>query len=215
MGGKRGYGPTHSQNIEKHFLGIPNTQVVVINPRHAPKEIYDSVLQTIEKPTLIIENKLDYTRKDTPSKSKGGYKYYKNSSHIYDLKYSIISKKPDITVVCWGGLVCDIEEVINDITEREEIIVEMIVPTMIYPLNIKPFEDSIKKTKRLLIVEDDSSFGSLGSEIIAQLSLLNHDFRSIQLNTSDDIIPSSKILEKNHYVSNQEVYEAMKDLFLL
>ena len=110
---------------------------------------------------------------------------------------------------------CDIEEVINDITEREEIIVEMIVPTMIYPLNIKPFEDSIKKTKRLLIVEDDSSFGSLGSEIIAQSSLLNHDFRSIQLNTSDDIIPSSKILEKNHYVSNQEVYEAMKDLFLL
>ena len=215
MGGKRGYGPTHSQNIEKHFLGIPNTQVLAINPRHAPKEIYSNVLQTIENPTLIIENKLDYTRRDTPKISESNYKYYKNNSHIYDLKYSIINKEPDITVVCWGGLVCDLEEIIIDITEREEIIVEMIIPTVIYPLNIKSIEESILKTKKLLIVEDDNPFGTLGSEIISQLSRLNHDFRSFQLNTSDDIIPSSKLLEKDHYVSNQEIYESMKELFLL
>ena len=215
MGGRRGYGPTHSQNIEKHFIGIPNTQVLAINPRHGPKEIYNKILQTIDKPTLIIENKLDYTRKDTPKKSISNYKYYKNDSQIYDLKYAIMKEEPDITVVCWGGLVCDAEEIINDITEREEIIVEMIIPTMIYPLNIKSIEESVLKTKKLLIVEDDNSFSTLGSEIIAQLSRLNCDFRCIQLNTLDDIIPSSKLLEEKHYVSNQDVYNSMKELFLL
>jgi 2-oxoisovalerate dehydrogenase E1 component len=215
MGGKRGYGPTHSQNIEKHFLGIPNTQVIAINPRQAPKEIYNVILQTIDKPTLIIENKLDYTRKDTPKKSISNYKYYKNNFPIYDLKYSIIDDDPDITVVCWGGLVCELEEIINDLTEREEIIVEMIIPTMLYPLNINSIVDSVLKTKKMLIIEDDSSFGTLGSEIIALLSRSNYEFLSIQLNTSDDIIPSSKLLEEKHYVSKQEIYDEMKRLFLL
>lgn len=215
MGGRRGYGPTHSQNIEKHFIGIPNTQVLAINPRHAAKEIYSRLLKSIDKPTLIIENKLDFTKKDTPVQSKSGYKYYKNNSLIYDLKYSISNEEPDITVVCWGGLVCDAEDVINKVTEIEEIVVEMIVPTMIYPLNIEPIKESILKTKKLIVIEDDSPFSTLGSEIIAQLSLLNCDFHSIKINTLDDIIPSSKILEEQHYPSNKDIFNSIKELFLL
>ena len=215
MGGKRGYGPTHSQNIEKHFLGIPNTQIICINPRHKVKEIYDKVIQTADKPTLIIENKLDYTRKDTPMVSKSNYKYYKSNSFIHDLKYSIMNEEPDITIVCWGGLVYDIEKSINDLIDKEEIVAELIIPTSLYPLNIECIVESVSKTKKLLIVEDDSSFSTLGSEIIAQLKLLNYDFRCIQLNAADDIIPSSKILEERHFVSNEVVYERMKELFLL
>ena len=215
MGGKRGYGPTHSQNLEKHFLGIPNTQVIAINPRHAPKEIYNTLLQTINKPTLVIENKLDYTRKDMPKKSYSNYVYYKNNLPIYDLKYALINEDPDITVVCWGGLVCELEEIINDLTEKEEIIVEMIVPTLLYPLNINPIEESVTKTKKMLIIEDESAFGTLGSEIIAQLSRSNYEFQSILLNTADDIIPSSKLLEEKHYVTKQKIFNEMKRLFLL
>ena len=214
MGGKRGYGPTHSQNLEKHFLGIPNTQVIAINPRHAPKEIYNTLLQNINKPTLVIENKLDYTRKDVPIKSNNNYIYYKNNLSIYDVKYSLINEDPDVTVVCWGGLVCELEEIINDLTEKEEIIVEMIVPTLLYPLNIDPIEESIIKTKKMIIIEDESAFGTLGSEIISQLSQSNYKFQSIILNTEDDIIPSSKILEEKHYVSKLKIYNEIKRLFL-
>src|SRR6202163_40583 len=32
MGGRRGYGPTHSQTLEKHFLGVPGLWVVAPNP---------------------------------------------------------------------------------------------------------------------------------------------------------------------------------------
>ena len=215
MGGKRGYGPTHSQNLEKHFLGIPNTQIISINPRHGPKEIYDSLFQTINKPTLVIENKLDYTRKDIPKKSYSNYVYHKNNISIYDIKYSIVNEDPDITVVCWGGLVCDLEEIINDLTEKEEIVVEMIVPTLLYPLNISPIEESISKTQKMLIIEDESAFGTLGSEIISQLSQSNFVFQSILLNTADDIIPSSKLLEEEHYVTKKKIFNEMKNLFLL
>ena len=214
MGGKRGYGPTHSQNIEKHFLGIPNTQIIVINPRNNPKDIYDTLLNTIKIPTLVIENKQDYARENLPKTSACNYEYYKNNLELPDLKYAT-DEDPDITIVCWGGLVVELEEIINDLTESEEIIVEMIVPTMIYPLRMSPIEESLLKTGKLLIVEDDTSFSSLGSEIISQLSIANFDFKAIKLNTKDEIIPSSKILEDKHYPTRDEIFNKMKELFLL
>lgn len=213
MGGKRGYGPTHSQNIEKHFAGIPNTQIIAINPRHAPKDIYNKILQSIDKPTLIIENKLDYTRKDTPLPSKSNYKYYKTQSQLYDLKYTIIDEKPDVTIVCWGGLVYDIESIVDDITLKEEILIDVIIPTLIYPIDINPIKESVLKTKKLLIVEDDVSFSSIGSEIISQLSILNLSFNCVKLNSLDDIIPSSKLLEEKHYASKKNIYNSIKELF--
>ena len=36
MGGKRGYGPTHSQSLEKHFLGLPGTRMLALHHRHDP-----------------------------------------------------------------------------------------------------------------------------------------------------------------------------------
>ena len=36
MGGRRGYGPTHSQSIEKHFLGLPDTLLLSLHQRYDP-----------------------------------------------------------------------------------------------------------------------------------------------------------------------------------
>ena len=63
MGGRRGYGPTHSQSIEKHFLGVPGTRVLALNHRSDPGEVYDCLFARIEEPTLVIENKLLYAHR--------------------------------------------------------------------------------------------------------------------------------------------------------
>ncbi len=60
MGGKRGYGPTHSQSIEKHFMGLPGTRMLAIHHRYDPGLVYDQVFESIDRPTIIIENKLLY-----------------------------------------------------------------------------------------------------------------------------------------------------------
>ena len=62
MGGGRGYGPTHSQSIEKCFAGIPGLQIYAISPYHSIEFIY-SAAENSKDPTLIIENKIDYGRK--------------------------------------------------------------------------------------------------------------------------------------------------------
>ena len=65
MGGKRGYGATHSQSLEKHFLGIPDTRVLAINHRYDPAVFYEKLLATVDRPTLVIENKISYGEKVT------------------------------------------------------------------------------------------------------------------------------------------------------
>ena len=55
-----GYGPTHSQSLEKHFLGLPGTRMLALHHRHDPGAIYDALFATIDRPTIVIENKLLY-----------------------------------------------------------------------------------------------------------------------------------------------------------
>ena len=42
-GGGRGYGPTHSQSLEKHFLGIPHLRVVAGSLWHDPVALFDGL----------------------------------------------------------------------------------------------------------------------------------------------------------------------------
>ena len=73
---------------------------------------------------------------------------------------------------------------------------------------------SLKKTKRLIIIEDSVSFNSVGSEIISQLNLLDMDFKLLKINTKEDIIPSSKILESNHFSSVELIIDKIKKFYL-
>ena len=66
MGGKRGYGPTHSQSLEKHFLGIPHVQAIAIHHRSSIEQVYER-LANIDKPTLLFEYKILYSRKASSS----------------------------------------------------------------------------------------------------------------------------------------------------
>jgi 2-oxoisovalerate dehydrogenase E1 component len=58
MGGGRGYGATHSQSLEKHFLGVPGLEVFSLNPFVSPEDLL-SRLETLG-PSLVAEHKLLY-----------------------------------------------------------------------------------------------------------------------------------------------------------
>ncbi len=61
MGGRRGYGPTHSQSLEKLFLGIPGLKVVAPNTLGGPGELLLAAIAD-DDPVLFIEHKLLYPR---------------------------------------------------------------------------------------------------------------------------------------------------------
>ena len=62
MGGGRGYGPTHSQNLEKHICGVPNLQVFAVSP-YLPLGPFFRAIDAMQAPIVLVEYKQDYTRR--------------------------------------------------------------------------------------------------------------------------------------------------------
>ena len=60
-GAYRGYGATHSQSLEKLFLGIPGIRVVAANAYSNPGLLLKQAIGS-GKPTVFVENKMDYPK---------------------------------------------------------------------------------------------------------------------------------------------------------
>jgi len=61
-GGGRGYGPIHSQNLEKIFFGWPNIEVIAPNIILDPYETLISAYESKSTIKIFLENKLDYSK---------------------------------------------------------------------------------------------------------------------------------------------------------
>jgi 2-oxoisovalerate dehydrogenase E1 component len=77
--------------------------------------------------------------------------------------------KPDVTVVCYGGCLGEAEKAIDRLFDEHELVAEIVCPIQIYPLNIGPILDSVKRTGRLLVVEEGQGFCGFGAEVIASV----------------------------------------------
>src|SRR6201999_2748055 len=62
VGGNRGYGPTHSQSLQKHFIGIANLVLYELSPFHDPEALLDHALSQ-GVPGILFEDKVLYTRR--------------------------------------------------------------------------------------------------------------------------------------------------------
>jgi len=170
MGGGRGYGPTHSQNLEKHFVGVPGLTVLALHGRTPVETVYQSLARS-ETPVLVIENKLLYRERcDAPLPQ--GYRNLESSS-AFPTTTLTPATPPDLTVVAFGRMSLLVERAARLLAEQEEICVEIVLPTQISPLDLAPIARSTARTRRLLVVEEGTQGFDLASEVIASL-LLEH-----------------------------------------
>jgi len=167
MGGRRGYGPTHSQSLEKHFLGIPGTRVLALHHRYDPCLVYQRVFATIDRPTIVIENKALYGETIGGCPSAGFWCEHT----VEDVPTTRIrsAATPDITVVCYGGMLVEAEKALERLFDEQEIVAEIVCPQQIYPLAIDPILESLKASRRLLVVEEGQIFCGFGAELVAAI----------------------------------------------
>jgi 2-oxoisovalerate dehydrogenase E1 component len=213
MGGGRGYGPTHSQSIEKHFLGITDLSLVALNHRINPEPIFSNILTKINHPHLIIENKLVYTQK-VNDKSILGYSILSSDEDFPTVCITPEDETSDCTILCYGGVLQSVEDILATVFEEEEISCEVICPMLINPINIAPIIDSVNKSKRLLIIEEGTSVSAWGSEILALLTEHNIVLKKMIRMGNNTIIPCSGVAEKNLLPNNKTIIENINRLFL-
>jgi 2-oxoisovalerate dehydrogenase E1 component len=212
MGGRRGYGPTHSQSLEKHFLGLPQTRMLAIHARYDPGAVYDELLATIDRPTIVIENKVLYAARLGAAVPEGFV--LEQSDEQYPTIRLRPLDRPRVTVFCYGGMLAYVEQAMVEAFEEAEIAVEVICPLQLYPLNPWPAIESVERTGRLLVVEEGLGFAALGAELIAQIAERSraplHHVR--RLGPPEHPIPSCGPLESDLLPNPRSILAAIKEV---
>ncbi len=174
MGGRRGYGPTHSQTLEKHFLGAPGWHVIAPSPFHEPGTLLRRAVLEDDDPVLFIENKAMYARpvREAPADGRLGDFHARTTRGIYPtvtLSFDSFSRA-DVTLVAYGGMAELAEMASEQLLMREEIFCEIVVPSSLNPLQLEPIVESLKRSGKLVVCEEGTQTAGWGAELIARIS---------------------------------------------
>jgi 2-oxoisovalerate dehydrogenase E1 component len=215
MGGKRGFGPTHSQTIDKFLFGIDNVTVIAINGLVDPLEIYETIHQKEKHPVIVIENKVDYGRKFpniTPYILEN-YHCERSSSDYPTLRFAPNISKPDVTIITYGTMIHDVFKACEVLFYEKEILAEIIVLTKISPLPIADLQSAIH-AEFLFTVEEGSKIGGFGSEVFSALFEQQQPIKKVKRITSFPVpVPSSNKLEKEVLVNADMIISGISEVF--
>jgi pyruvate/2-oxoglutarate/acetoin dehydrogenase E1 component len=169
MGGRRGYGPTHSQSLEKMFLGIPGLKVVAPNTLGNPGRLLEEAIND-DDPVLFVEHKLLYTCRLLES-GKGDlidfeYKQSGQTYPNYILRYP--DRIPQFTIATYGYNFELARAVILNLLMEYEIFAEIVLFSQLSPFDLDLLFDSLQRTRRLMTIEEGTLALGWGAEVVAQ-----------------------------------------------
>ncbi len=199
MGGRRGYGPTHSQSLEKLFLGVPGLQVIAPNTLSDPAELLEAAILQDEQPVLFVEHKLLYTC----------HLLEPGKGDLLDLQVEKIgscnpaqvlrftaSDRPDLTIATYGYNFELARAAALKLAYEYEIFAEIVLFSQLSPFELAPLFDSVRLTSRLLTVEEGSLALGWGAEVAAQVAGLGLARLNIRRAAALDLpVANAKTLE--------------------
>lgn len=217
-GGGRGYGPTHSQSLEKHYLGIPNVRVVAASLYHDPLEVFTDFLAG-DEPVLYIEHKLLYPQHmaDQEQLRADGWIVGADASPgaLPTVTLSAVPRSDcTATVVAYGYQATQVAKAARRLAVDDEVFVEVLVPAQIAPIDWAPLERSVASTGSLVTVEEGTAGWSWGSGVAEHVSraLFGSLRRPVTVVTSDSAaIPSARDLEAEMLVSPADIEQALRE----
>jgi pyruvate/2-oxoglutarate/acetoin dehydrogenase E1 component len=217
MGGRRGYGPTHSQSLEKLLLGIPNICVVAASECHDLRALLTHAVED-DGPVFFIENKLMYGRVNRrPDDGHIGELAVRESSGPYPaLTFSGTNfAEASATVVTYGGMVPVVLDAVTGLILEHEIFCEVVALSQLLPMGLDAVYESVGRTGALVTAEEGTLTGGFGAEIAARVQAAAwSDLRAPvqRVAARDGIIPSARPLEDAMLPSVHDVVEAIAAL---
>jgi pyruvate/2-oxoglutarate/acetoin dehydrogenase E1 component len=214
-GGGRGYGPTHSQSVEKHVLGIPHLRVVSASLLHDPDAVMRYLLAD-DTPTIHVEHKLLYPLDMIePGELIGASVESFGASRTIPTIAVRYGQLADCraTVIAYGYQAELARRVQARLALEEEIFVELLVAGQLAPLHLDPIVASATATGSLVTLEECTSGWSWGTEIAAQAGtrLFGALRRPVDVVASgSDVIPSSRERERDLIVGEERVEAAIR-----
>jgi pyruvate/2-oxoglutarate/acetoin dehydrogenase E1 component len=216
MGGRRGYGPTHSQTLEPLFLGVPGLTIVAPSHLLDPGELLVRSAVEVGSPVLFVENKLLYGRRLVPSDGDRLGQFFvrgASESRFPTLRVSLAPDGPaDAAVVAYGGNVPLALEASERLLIEDELVCDVIVPSLVSPPPVDEIAGFAADCGRLVVFEEAPRRGGWGGELVAELAE-RHPVPGrayVRVGAPDSPIPSSKALEDAALPGSAALVEAVR-----
>ena len=197
-----GAGPFHSQTNEAWFTKTPGLKVVYPAFPYDAKGLLATAIND-PNPVLFFEHKALYRSmyQDVPE----GY---------YTLpfgKASLLKTGESITIVTYGA---GVHWALETLEANPEISADLIDLRTLQPLDIEAIYESVKKTGKCMIVQEDSLFGGIASDIAALV--MEHCFEFLdapvrRVGSMETPIPFAKQLEEQ-YLPKSRIQEVLSEL---
>lgn len=193
---------THSQAFESWYANCPGLKVVVpSNPADAKGLLKASIRDN--DPVIFMESEQMYGDKgDVP---EGDYTI---PLGVADIK----REGKDVTIVSFGKIIKEAYKAADDL-EKEGISCEIIDLRTVRPMDIDSIVNSVKKTNRLVILEEAWPFGNVSTEIIYHVQDKAFDYLDapvVKINTADTPAPYSPVLLAEWLPNSSDVIKGVK-----
>ncbi|MBM4162166.1 MAG: pyruvate dehydrogenase complex E1 component subunit beta [Ignavibacteria bacterium] len=208
-GSAHGLAATHSQALESIYAHIPGLKVVMPSTCKDAKGLLKTSIRD-DNPVVFIESEVMYGDK----------------GEIPDGEYTIplgvgeVKKEgKDLTIVSWSKILAHVVLKGVDVLEQElSISIEVIDPRTIKPMDYDLIVKSVKKTNRLVIVEEGWPFAGVGAQISHEVTARAFDYLDapVERVTQEDVpLPYAKSLEKHSLPNIQKIRQAVKKVMYL
>ena len=193
---------THSQAFDNWFANCPGLKVIVPSNPYDAKGLLKSAIRDND-PVIFMESE----------------QMYGDKGQVPEEEYTIpigeaeVKKHgSDVTVVSFGKIIKEVFKASEKLSE-ENIDIEIIDLRTIRPLDIETIIKSVKKTNRLVIVEEAWPFGNVSTEISHQIQNKCFDYLDApieKLNTADTPAPYSPVLLAEWLPNQSDVIKSVK-----
>ncbi|MEA2465888.1 MAG: pyruvate dehydrogenase component beta subunit, partial [Thermoleophilaceae bacterium] len=199
-------GPTHSHNFEALYLHIPGLLVAVPSTAEDAKGLLKAAIRD-DNPVIFIEHETLYGRRgEVPD----------NGEPMRFGEAKIRREGSDVTIIGISRMVETSEKAAETLASEHEIEAEVIDPRTLRPLDLDTILESVRKTNRVVIVEEGWPHGGVGANLAALIQEQAFDYLDAPVGrvTGADVpMPYSKPLEQASFPHPEHVVRAALSTF--
>ena len=203
----RQLGAEHSQRLEAYFQAVPGLKIVACSTPHNAKGLLKSAIRD-ENPVLFFEHVLLYNLKeDLPEEE-----------YLLPLdKAEVVRSGSDVTILTYSRMRHHVLQAVKTL-EKEGFDPEVIDLISLKPLDFDTIGESVRKTHRVIIVEECMKTGGIGAELTASINdrLFDElDAPVLRLSSQDIPTPYNGALERLTIVQPEQIVEAVQKMVAL
>jgi pyruvate/2-oxoglutarate/acetoin dehydrogenase E1 component len=219
-GGRRGYGPTHSQSLEKHFLGVPGLWVVAPHALLDPGALLGQAIFDIDDPVLFVEHKIAYGEPLRPAPP--GYEAVRlaDAASPFPTLWLKPDGPADGLLLCYGGMTRAALDAAALLRERENLDLGLVIVSQLAPAPAAHLDAILAEAApgTVVTVEEAPAEGGWGAEMIATIEQAR-DSRRLgpiayrRVGAKSTPIPSARDLEDQVLPQVEDIVAAVLECF--